>query len=103
MRNLRTSLAMLGFDAEQMVSHGHKREFFASAQNNSAKDNLLFGKKSSRFNKATMKEIGHAWIERWVQKRLKRPETLQAISEESFEKIANSLRPRSYDKQYKLI
>ena len=34
---------------------------------------------------------------------LKRPETLQAISEESFEKIANSLRPRSYDKQYKVI
>ena len=103
MRNLRTSLALLGFDAEQMISHGHKREFFASAQNNSARENLFFGKKSSRTSKATMKEIGNAWMERWVQKRLKRPETLQAISEESFEKIANSLRPRSYDKQYKLI
>ena len=39
-----------------------------------------------------MKEIENAWIEPWVQKRLKRPETIQTISEESFERIANGLR-----------
>ena len=46
MRRLRTSLVMLGFNAENMISHGQKREFFASAQNNSAKENLFFGKKA---------------------------------------------------------
>ena len=103
MRKLKTSLIMLGFNAEEMIEHGQEREFFAAIQSEKSKENLFFGKKSKLTEKSKIKDLGQAWLNRWVVKRILRPETLTAISAESFERLAGSLRPRSYDSQYKQL
>ncbi|MDC0966381.1 DUF4338 domain-containing protein [Alphaproteobacteria bacterium] len=103
MRNLRTALQSLGFNADDLMSHQQQRLFLAAELNPNAKERLKNSHLKNATKRSKFRDISNAWIDQWVKNRINKDGLLETISSENFERLASSLRPASYDEQFKLL
>ncbi len=103
MRNLRTALQSLGFNGDDLMSHQQQRLFLAAELNPNAKERLKNPHLKNATKRSKFRDISNAWIDQWVKNRVNKDGLLEKISSENFERLASSLRPASYDEQYKLL
>jgi hypothetical protein len=88
MRIIRTALDMCGFSSDQLLWHGTPRVVYGATLATNAKDVLLGWSQSPRYalNGDASKEtsrIANYWRERWLDKRIDRPEVLEQVEAES--------------------
>ena len=103
MRNLRTALHSLGFNGDDLMSHQQQRLFLAAELNPNAKERLKNPHLKNATKRSKFRDISNAWIDQWVENRVNKDGLLEKISSENFERLASSLRPASYDDQFKLL
>ncbi|MDB2528047.1 DUF4338 domain-containing protein [Alphaproteobacteria bacterium] len=103
MRNLRTAIGTLGFNSEEVMTHKQERLFLASQLNPKSKQRLMNKHLKNATKRSKFRDISNAWIDQWVKNRVNKDGLLEKISSENFERLASSLRPASYDGQYKLL
>ena len=103
MRNLRTALGSLGYDADELMKHNQKRLFLAAELGTDSRQRLKNTKLKNATKRSKFRQICKAWMDHWVRKRITNPDIADRIRSESFEKLASQLRPNSYDKQYKRL
>ena len=103
MRNLRTAIGTLGFNSEDVMTHKQERLFLAAQLNPKSKQRLMNKHLKNATKRSKFRDISNAWIDQWVKTRVNKDGLLEKISAENFERLANSLRPASYDEQYKLL
>jgi hypothetical protein len=79
---------MCGFSSDQLLWHGTPRVVYGATLATNAKDVLLGWSQSPRYalNGDASKEtsrIANYWRERWLDKRIDRPEVLEQVEAES--------------------
>ena len=85
MRKIRDAMAILGLPAEQLLWHGNRRVVYGVCLADNAKDflsgfdaRLRFIFPQTRVNDRS-KAIAIYWMERWLTRRLEKPEILDAV------------------------
>ena len=102
-RNLREALSLLGFNVDELLTHEQQRLFLIAELSPNAKTRLLNPHLKNATKRSSFKCISDAWIDKWVLNRIKKEHVMTKIKEENFERLSSSLRPQTYDTQYKLL
>ena len=85
------------------IAYRNPRVFLAACLGKDSIDRLLDFNLKAKSRRNDFDSLTDFWLEKWVSSRVKRADVIEKVSNESFEKVTGSLRPQSYEKQYKLI
>jgi hypothetical protein len=76
MRQLREGLTALGFEANDVLRHGHNRLVYAAELYEAGRDDLLLNR-ASRAARPPMADIAAEWTRRWLTMRVQNDEVLE--------------------------
>lgn len=94
-RQIRSGLNLIGISDEGPLTHAVGRRVYACELYPGARRTLIgLTGNSRKLRSHSIKDLTKAWLERWVLNRIKREETLEAISEFKSEDISSSFKNR---------
>ena len=97
MRNLRTAISSLGFNADEIMKHQQQRLFLVAELNPDAKNRLMKRHLKTATKRSKFRDISNAWIDQWVKNRITKEGILDRIKAENFDRLAKNLKPKSHD------
>lgn len=96
LRQIREGLDALGIESDTILHHNTPRLFYACELDSGSRDSLM-GMESEEFNASPVSAIGAAWRRRWLDGRIRRPETLEALRALGPATVQSSLRAPADD------
>lgn len=102
LRQIREGLDALGIDSDSILHHNTPRLFYACELGAGSRNSLL-GMEAETFDATSAATIAAAWRRRWLDGRIRRPETLAALRGEGPATVQRSLRSPSVDLLSELI
>jgi len=78
MRHIRSGLGYLGLDSDKLVFHSNKRVVYVLKLYPEVAHDFKFNN-DRKFNLPSFKEISDFWMKRWLEKRVKRPDTIEKV------------------------
>jgi len=79
MRVIRHAGDLLGFDSDVLLQHSFKRNIYFVSLAKNYKEFLNGNTKKIKYNDYSLREITDFWKERWLSKRIERPEVVKNI------------------------
>jgi len=79
MRVIRHAGDLLGFDSDVLLQHSFKRNIYFVSLAKNYKEFLNGNTKKIKYNNYSLREITDFWKERWLSKRIERPEVVKNI------------------------
>jgi hypothetical protein len=79
-RQVREALNLLGIDHDQILKQGLTRRLYAIELQPNAREVLNERSTPTKFVQPSEKSISSAWISRWVEQRVQRPDVLEKLS-----------------------
>lgn len=80
LRQVREGLSVLGLNADDVLRHSTPRIVYGCECHPRAREQLIGLVKGDESRRATVADITAAWIRRWVNKRITRPEVLEGMA-----------------------
>lgn len=95
-RQIREGLNLIGINNNDVMKQGLTRRVYACELFPGARESLIGLSKASPIRQGpTMKEVGSAWLRRWVNGRVMQPDTIQNLRRSDTDHISRELRLRA--------